>query len=111
MKIGLSLIEQLSAPRSADTVVAQGADRDSRVAVAAAPTAAASAPSRPAAVCLSSAGSTISRLAGAGSADFDAGKVQAIQAAIREGRFTVDCGAIADRLIAEAATMVSARTH
>jgi negative regulator of flagellin synthesis FlgM len=38
----------------------------------------------------------------AGRADFDAEKVERIAQAIREGRFTVDAEAIADRLIANA---------
>lgn len=57
-------------------------------------------------VSLSSAASSASRLA-ASDAGFDAAKVQAIQAAIREGRFTVNAGAIADKLVAEAAAMIT----
>jgi negative regulator of flagellin synthesis FlgM len=41
--------------------------------------------------------------------DFDAAKVDAIRQAIREGRFTVNPGAIADRLIADAAALLGPR--
>ncbi len=45
-----------------------------------------------------------------GASDFDSAKVDAIRQAIREGRFTVNPGAIADRLIADAAALLGPRT-
>lgn len=45
------------------------------------------------------------------SADFDAAKVDAIRQAIREGRFSINAGAIADRLIADATALLGPRTH
>lgn len=63
-------------------------------------------------VTLSSAGSSASRLAAAAvDGDFDSSKVYAIQAAIRDGRFSVNASAIAERLIAEAAAMIIPRTQ
>ena len=50
---------------------------------------------------VSAAGTAISQQAG--SADFDSAKVDSIRQAIREGRFSVNPEAIADRLIADAA--------
>jgi len=47
--------------------------------------------------------------AAAGAADFDSAKVDAIRQAIREGRFSVNPGAIADRLIADAAALLAPR--
>lgn len=44
-----------------------------------------------------------------GAGDFDAAKVGAIRQAIREGRFTVNPEAIADRLIADAAALLRPR--
>jgi len=51
-----------------------------------------------------------SMLADAGSA-FDAEKVARISQAIRDGRFSVDAGAIADRLIASAGGMLGKPAH
>jgi len=45
----------------------------------------------------------------AGGMDFDAAKVDAIRTAIREGRFTVNAGAIADQLIADASALLGPR--
>lgn len=45
-----------------------------------------------------------------GSADFDSAKVDAIRQAIREGRFSVNPEAIADRLIVDAAALLSPRS-
>jgi negative regulator of flagellin synthesis FlgM len=58
---------------------------------------------------VSAMGTQMSAAAG-GSADFDSAKVDAIRQAIREGRFTVNPGAIADRLIADAAALLGPRT-
>lgn len=58
---------------------------------------------------LSAAGAQISALAG--SPDFDQAKVDAIRQAIREGRFSVNAEAIADRLIYEASALLGPRTH
>lgn len=41
--------------------------------------------------------------------DFDQAKVDAIRDAIREGRFTVNPGAIADKLISDAAALLGPR--
>lgn len=57
---------------------------------------------------LSAAGARIGEMDGA--ADFDSAKVDAIRQAIREGRFSVNAGAIADKLIADAASLLSPRT-
>ncbi len=42
--------------------------------------------------------------------DFDSAKVDAIRQAIRDGKFTVNAGAIADRLIADATSLLGPRT-
>lgn len=60
-------------------------------------------------VTLSSEGSRVSALAS--SPDFDEKKVEAIRQAIREGRFSVNAEAIADRLISEATALVGGRAH
>jgi negative regulator of flagellin synthesis FlgM len=73
-------------------------------------TGAAATTSAPAAVdkvALSAAGAQIG---GAASSDFDSKKVDAIRQAIREGRFTVNASAIADRLIADASALLAPRT-
>jgi negative regulator of flagellin synthesis FlgM len=57
-------------------------------------------------VALSAAGTQMNSLAGG---DFDAAKVEAIRQAIRDGRFTVNAGAIADRLIADATALLRPR--
>lgn len=57
---------------------------------------------------LSAAGARIGELDG-GSADFDAAKVDAIRQAIRDGKFSVNAGAIADRLIADATSLLGPR--
>lgn len=59
-------------------------------------------------VALSAAGA---QFGGFGAADFDQAKVDAIRTAIREGRFSVNAGAIADRLIADAAALLSPKGH
>lgn len=58
---------------------------------------------------LSAAGETLMKFA-AGTGDFDSAKVDAIRAAIRGGQFKVDAGAIADRLIADAQSLLRPRT-
>lgn len=68
-----------------------------------------SAPAAPAGgeqVAVSAAGAQMS---GAGGVEFDSAKVDAIRQAIQEGRFTVNAGAIADRLIADAAALLAPR--
>lgn len=50
-------------------------------------------------------------LGAAPAADFDQAKVDAIRAAIRENRFTVNPGAIADQLIADAAALLAPRAR
>lgn len=71
----------------------------------------AGAPAKPGrdAVSLSSAAASMSSLDGAG--DFDSAKVDAIRQAIREGRFSVNAEAVADRLIAEASALLGPRSH
>ncbi|WP_427911961.1 flagellar biosynthesis anti-sigma factor FlgM [Ramlibacter sp. MMS24-I3-19] len=56
-------------------------------------------------VALSAAGSALVK----GDADFDQAKVDAIRTAIQEGRFTVNAGAIADQLIADASALLQPR--
>lgn len=56
---------------------------------------------------VSAAASQLNKLGGQ---DFDSGKVEAIRTAIREGRFTVNAGAIADQLIADATALLGPRT-
>jgi len=56
-------------------------------------------------VALSAAGSAFA----SGDADFDQAKVDAIRTAIQQGRFTVNAGAIADHLIADAAALLQPR--
>ncbi len=111
MKIGL--------PPSAEMTGAKPADATSHAAAGASGAATAAAPGiahaghggsrRADHVTLSTAASSISQMAT--SDDFDQGKVMAIQAAMREGRFAVNAEAIADRLISEAAALISPRTH
>ena len=57
-------------------------------------------------VAVSAAGAQMGAL---GAGDFDSAKVDAIRQAIREGRFTVNPEAIADRLIADAAALLGPR--
>lgn len=57
-------------------------------------------------VALSAAGASIASAGG----DFDPAKVEAIRAAIKEGRFSVNAGAIADRLIADATALLGPRS-
>ncbi len=57
-------------------------------------------------VAVSAAGAQMSAL---GSGDYDSAKVDSIRQAIREGRFTVNPEAIADRLIADAAALLAPR--
>lgn len=45
-----------------------------------------------------------------GASDFDSAKVDAIRQAIRDGKFSVNAGAIADRLIADATSLLGPRT-
>ncbi len=60
-------------------------------------------------VAVSAAGAQLNGLS-AGS-DFDSNKVDAIRQAIREGRFSVNPGAIADRLIADAQSLLGPRVN
>lgn len=54
--------------------------------------------------------SGLSRLAGAETGEvFDAGRVSEIKQAIADGRFTINAGAIADRLIASAKELVDSQ--
>lgn len=46
-----------------------------------------------------------------GAADFDAVKVARISQAMRDGRFSVDAGAIADKLIANARVLLCRSSH
>ncbi|MGE0330405.1 MAG: flagellar biosynthesis anti-sigma factor FlgM [Ramlibacter sp.] len=57
---------------------------------------------------LSAAGARIGTMDGA--SDFDSAKVDAIRQAIRDGKFSVNAGAIADRLIADATSLLGPRT-
>lgn len=54
---------------------------------------------------LSAAGAQASALSSA-SGDFDSAKVDAIRQAIRDGKFTINPGAIADRLISDAKSLL-----
>jgi negative regulator of flagellin synthesis FlgM len=57
---------------------------------------------------LSAAGAQIGALDG--TPDFDSAKVDAIRQAIRDGKFSVNAGAIADRLISDATSLLGPRT-
>ncbi len=57
---------------------------------------------------LSAAGAQIGTLGS--TSDFDSAKVDAIRQAIRDGKFSVNAGAIADRLIADATSLLGPRT-
>ena len=59
-------------------------------------------------VAVSAAGAQMGMPGGAG--DFDSAKVDAIRQAMRDGRFTVNPEAIADRLIADAAALLRPRS-
>ena len=98
MKIGSSL------PPAADTAVratSPGAGAAAGVAGAAATRATDK-------VDLSAAGARMGELDGG--SDFDSAKVDAIRQAIRDGKFHVNAGAIADKLIADAASLLAPRT-
>ncbi|MBE7939178.1 MULTISPECIES: flagellar biosynthesis anti-sigma factor FlgM [Ramlibacter] len=95
MKIGSSI--DLSP--AADTQLRAG--RSAPSTAAAAPVAGASDQ-----VSVSAAGA---QLGGLGSSDFDHAKVEQIRQAMREGRFHVNAGAIADRLIADATALLGPR--
>jgi negative regulator of flagellin synthesis FlgM len=95
MKIGTPLDAQAAAGVSLRTGRAAG--------TAAAPSSAVATDK----VAVSAAGAKMG--AASSSSDFDAAKVDAIRQAIREGRFTVNPGAIADRLIADAAALLGPR--
>lgn len=75
-------------------------------AAVAAPSAAPAGPARTDQVEVSAAAAQMGAL---GASEFDAAKVDAIRQAIREGRFTVNPEAIADRLIADAAALLGPR--
>ncbi len=100
MKIGSNNIP--SPPPTADAA-ASGATREGGTARAAGGT------SSQDTVTLSATGSKVSALAS--SSDFDANKVEAIRQAIRDGKFSVNAEAIADRLISEATALLGPRTH
>jgi negative regulator of flagellin synthesis FlgM len=73
-------------------------------------TAQTSAPAPSAQVAISNA----AKLAASGGADdgsFDAAKVQRISQAISEGKFTINANAIADKLVANAQELLSARAN
>lgn len=57
-------------------------------------------------VAVSAAGAQMA--AGSGN-DFDSAKVDAIRQAIRDGRYKINAGAIADRLISDAAALLAPR--
>jgi len=106
MKIGSSLDNTaLPATGAAGT----GAARGTAAAGGSAATAALAATASVDTVDLSAAGARIGALSQ--NTDFDSAKVDAIRQAIREGRFTVNPGAIADKLIADAAALLGPRTH
>ncbi|WP_082536323.1 MULTISPECIES: flagellar biosynthesis anti-sigma factor FlgM [unclassified Roseateles] len=72
------------------------------------PTAAAPAPSAQVAI------SSTAKLAASGAGDdgsFDAAKVDRISKAISEGKFTINANAIADKLVANAQELLSARAN
>lgn len=101
MKIGSSPenLAATSAVAAADAALRGG------VRAAGRPTAAAGAPVDQVAV--SAAGVQMGALGG--TVDFDSVKVDIIRQAIREGRFSVNAEAIADRLIADAAALLGPR--
>lgn len=108
MKIGNSPEGAVSPPKAerADTRKAETATSADTVRQAA-PSAT---PAPSAQVAISSA----ARLAASGGTDdgsFDAAKVQRISQAISEGKFTVNAGAIADKLVANAQELLSARAN
>lgn len=104
MKIGNSPESAVSPPKAerADTRKAETAPSADGVRQAA--------PTPSAQVAISSA----ARLAASGGSDdgsFDAAKVQRISQAISEGKFTVNAGAIADKLVANAQELLGARAN
>ena len=91
--------EQRPAARKPEASVTTGAVRQA---------AAAPAPSTQVAI------SNTAKLAASGGSDdgsFDAAKVQRISRAISEGKFTVNANAIADKLVANAQELLSARAN
>lgn len=98
MKIGPSL----DVPTVADA--AAGATARPAQAAAGRPATAAAATEQ---VAFSAAGQQMGALGG--TPDFDQAKVDTIRDAIREGRFTVNPGAIADKLISDAAALLGPR--
>lgn len=74
-------------------------------------TAPAAAPAPSAQVAISSAAAKLSASNAADDGSFDAAKVARISQAISEGKFTVNANAIADKLVANAQELLSARSN
>lgn len=107
MTIGITPHSPNALPASASaSSPAQATPRNAgdAVAAAAAPTEAS------AQVALSSAATTLLSGAQSATSEFDSAKVDRISRAIQDGTFTVDAGAIADKLIANAAELLSNTT-
>ena len=90
--------EQRPAARKADAAATTDAARS-----------AAATPAPSAQVALSSAAKIAASAVGSDDGSFDAAKVDRIAKAISEGKFTVNANAIADKLVANAQELVSAR--
>eukprot|EP00042_Codosiga_hollandica_P002501 m.11869 g.11869 ORF g.11869 m.11869 type:complete len:111 (+) comp16593_c0_seq1:468-800(+) len=71
----------------------------------------AAAPAASAQVAISSSAAKLAASAGSDDGSFDAAKVDRIAKAISEGKFTVNANAIADKLVANAQELLSARAN
>ncbi|MFG6461888.1 flagellar biosynthesis anti-sigma factor FlgM [Roseateles sp. DXS20W] len=107
MKIGNS--PESGAPAKAEQRPAARKPESTATTDAARPAAAAPAPS--AQVAISSAAKLAASAAGSDDGSFDAAKVDRIAKAISEGKFTVNANAIADKLVANAQELLSARAN
>lgn len=106
MKIGNS--PESGAPAKAEQRPAARKPEAAATTDAARPAAAAPAPS--AQVAISSA-AKLAASAGGDDGSFDAAKVDRISKAISEGKFTINANAIADKLVANAQELLSARAN
>ncbi|CAM3992211.1 flagellar biosynthesis anti-sigma factor FlgM [Roseateles saccharophilus] len=110
MKIGHSHDASASPPKAERSATRKTEAAATAATETAQQTAKAGAPAPSAQVAISSA----AKLAASGGSDdgsFDAAKVQRISQAISEGKFTVNANAIADKLVANAQELLSARAN
>ena len=105
MKIGNSPDASVS-PAKADTASGRKAEASAKAVTTSAGT-----PTPSAQVALSSTAAQLASSPAAGDGSFEAAKVERISRAISEGKFTVNANAIADKLVANAQELLSARNN